>query len=40
MASTVISMWRLDGTSTLGNELDNEVRRILEGQHGCFNLES
>jgi len=40
MASIEVSMLTYDGTSTPANEIDSRLQDVLNGKHGCFNIES
>lgn len=40
MGSMAISISTYDGTSALGNGIDDEVQHVLNGEGGCFNVES
>lgn len=40
MGSIAISISTYDGTSTLGNGIDDEIRHVLNGEGACFNVES
>lgn len=39
MGSISVSMSTYDGTGTSGNDLDDKVQQILDGEHVDFNVD-